>query len=520
MIVDQSTSVDTTALAVDVLVLGGGPAGAWAAIEAAEQGAIVALADKGRVGTSGATAAVNTAVIDVAPNSAARAQVIKRRLENGFGLVRGDWIERMIDETHGRLHRLVEWGYVFPNDDRGMRYRGNLRGPDYMQLLRRRLHKLNVRLLDHSPALELLHGDGAVAGASGVDRRTGAGWIARAGSVVIATGGCAFMSKALGTYGLTGDGLLMGAEAGAVLSGLEFSGQYGVSHVDATVTKNLPYAWATFTDADGRELAGEDIFETLARYLPAGPVFALIDKAEPAIQEALRRGQSNIFLALDRQGIDPFRERFPVTLRYEGTVRGVGGLRIDSGGATSVAGLYAAGDAASREPVVGAVTGGGGPNSTWAIASGVWAGRSAAAYAKALGRHLHDRRATALGQAGLAGDHAADLESISGCIEDVQAEVFPLDRNFTREEVAMRRAMIRLDDAWRRVRRTRGSPRGREAAAMAATARWIFSSALARPETRGIHRRRDHGAIDPMQSRRLEVSGLDEISVRPAASAS
>jgi hypothetical protein len=33
----------------------------------------------------------------------------------------------------------------------------------------------------------------------------------------------------------------------------------------------------------------------------------VIDKASPAVQEGLRRGQPNIFLALDRQGIDPFR---------------------------------------------------------------------------------------------------------------------------------------------------------------------------------------------------------------------
>lgn len=40
----------------DVLVLGGGPAGAWAAWSAASQGAKVILADKGYLGTSGATA--------------------------------------------------------------------------------------------------------------------------------------------------------------------------------------------------------------------------------------------------------------------------------------------------------------------------------------------------------------------------------------------------------------------------------------------------------------------------------
>ena len=68
------------------------------------------------------------------------------------------------------------------------------------------------------------------------------------------------MSKALGTYGLTGDALLMGAEAGADLSGMEFSGQYGVSHAAATVTKNLIFDWATFSDSNGQVLSRATIF--------------------------------------------------------------------------------------------------------------------------------------------------------------------------------------------------------------------------------------------------------------------
>ncbi|WP_246504237.1 FAD-dependent oxidoreductase [Bradyrhizobium agreste] len=44
----------------DVLVLGGGPAGTWVAVSAAERGARVVLADKGFCGTSGATAAAGT----------------------------------------------------------------------------------------------------------------------------------------------------------------------------------------------------------------------------------------------------------------------------------------------------------------------------------------------------------------------------------------------------------------------------------------------------------------------------
>ena len=146
-------------LATDVLVVGGGPAGCWAAIAAIEAGAKVIVVDKGRVGTSGATAAANTAVIDAAPSGGARAAVIERRLARGFGLAQADWIERMIDETHVQLGRLAAWGYTFALATIApeLSIAEPLRGPDYMQILRRRLLKLGVRILDHSPALHLLY---------------------------------------------------------------------------------------------------------------------------------------------------------------------------------------------------------------------------------------------------------------------------------------------------------------------------------------------------------------------------
>src|SRR4029077_16430185 len=103
-----------------------------------------------------------------------------------------------------------------------------------------------------------------------------------------------------------------------------------------------------------------------------------------------------------RSGVDPFTERGPVTLRGEGTVRGVGGIRLASDDcSTGVVGLYAAGDAASRELLTGAITGGGGPNSSWAIASGTWTGQAAAAFAAQIAGRVDDRPVIRLGGAGL-----------------------------------------------------------------------------------------------------------------------
>ena len=74
----------------------------------------------------------------------------------------------------------------------------------------------------------------------------------------------------------------------------------------------------------------------------------------------MRLGQPNFFLTFDRLGIDPFTQRFPITLLLEGTVRGTGGIRIvDDECATTVPGLFAAGDAATRELICGGFTGGG-----------------------------------------------------------------------------------------------------------------------------------------------------------------
>ena len=163
---------------------------------------------------------------------------------------------------------------------------------------------------------------------------------------------------------------------------MEFSSQYGLAPFTSALNKGLPFFWATFYREDGTPLPGEggDRQTRVARALLEGPVLARLDRASPELRDWLRRGQPNCFLPYARMGVDPFEDLFPVTLRCEGTTRGTGGIRLaGDDGATGVPGLYAAGDAASRQ-----VLDGGGhrrrrPNASWAVASGAWAGRGAAA---------------------------------------------------------------------------------------------------------------------------------------------
>lgn len=511
----------------DVLVIGGGPAGTWAACSAAATGAKVVLVDKGCCGTSGATASAGTGVWYVAPDPAKRLAAMESREKLGGYLQDRAWMSRVLDRTFESVNLLSEWGYPFPHDNDGQVQRTNLRGPDYMKLMRRQVRKAGVAILDHSPALELLvDEDGAVAGGRGVRRQQGDTWAVRAKAVVMATGGCAFLSGGLGCNVLTGDGYLMAAELGAAFSGMEFSNAYAIAPAFSSVTKTLFYNWATFTYQDGSPIPGAGSHggrSVIARTLLTQPVYCQIDKADAATQALMRVSQPNFFLPLDRAGIDPFRQRFPVTLRLEGTVRGTGGLQlIDETCATDVPGLYAAGDAATRQLVCGGFTGGGSHNAAWAMSSGFWAGAGAADYARQSARtpsrHLQVPEGAALKDNGAAEFDPARI------IRAVQAEVLPYDKNYFRTEGGLSASLAKLDALWTAVRGAGQSAmervvKAREAAAMLATSRWMYRSAFARTETRGMHKREDFPELDRRQRYYLISGGLDDVHVwaRPAA---
>ncbi|MGF6385321.1 succinate dehydrogenase/fumarate reductase flavoprotein subunit [Paraburkholderia atlantica] len=508
----------------DVLVIGGGPAGAWAAISASARGARVVLADKGFCGTSGATAPAGTGVWYVPPDGTSRAAAKASRFKLGGELADQAWMDRVLEQTWLNVQQLAEWGYPFPFDEAGTERRTSLQGPEYMRLMRKRVKEAGVRILDQSPALELLiDEDGTVSGAAGVDRQAGQPWLTRAGAVVIATGGCAFLSNALGCNVLTGDGQLMAAEVGAILSGMEFSNAYGLGPAFSSVTKSLFYNWATFYYRDGSAIPGAGSSHgrgVIAQVLESQPVYARLDRADEQIRAWMRKAQPNFFLPFDRQGIDPFAQWFPVTLRLEGTVRGTGGLHlIDESCATSAEGLYAAGDAATRELICGGFTGGGSHNAAWAMSSGLWAGAGAADYARSRGAAARSTCIVRAGGVALRDGGGSAPYDVDEVIRGVQQEVFPTQRNWTRDGALLEDSLTRLDTLWQRVRRAAPARsaletvRAREAAAMLATSRWMYRSALQRTETRGMHRRKEHTSLDPAQRERLLSSGLDRVWV-------
>jgi succinate dehydrogenase/fumarate reductase flavoprotein subunit len=116
-------------VAADVLVIGGGPAGAWAAIHAASTGAKVILVDKGYCGTSGATAPSGTGVWYVEPTPEEQEAAMKSREALGGYLADRKWMKSVLNRTYANVNQLDTWGYPFPLDDQGNPHRRSLQGP-------------------------------------------------------------------------------------------------------------------------------------------------------------------------------------------------------------------------------------------------------------------------------------------------------------------------------------------------------------------------------------------------------
>jgi succinate dehydrogenase/fumarate reductase flavoprotein subunit len=80
-------------------------------------------------------------------------------------------------------------------------------------------------------------------------------------------------------------------------------------------------------------------------------------------------------------------------------------------------------------------------------------------------------------------------------------------------------SLDRLHSLWQEIRNSQVAAdhqivQAREAAAMVATARWMYSSAIERQETRGMHRHLDYPELDANQQHYLISGGLDRVWVK------
>jgi len=222
----------------DVLVIGGGMAGAFAAIKAKEQGVEVTQVAKGYIGRSGQTPwAHATGVFN--PEWGHKLDAWMEQVNRiGEYVNNREWTETILKDSYARYQDLVAWGVEFLRDDKGEFIKERSPGGASEALmmsphggdaggwtphLRKQAIKSGVRILERIMVATLLQQDGRVVGAIGIPADSLDLYVFKAKATVICAGAGGF--KPWGAWpisDLTSDGHVMAYRAGAEITGKEF----------------------------------------------------------------------------------------------------------------------------------------------------------------------------------------------------------------------------------------------------------------------------------------------------------
>ena len=220
---------------VDVLVIGGGGAGASAAIEANEAGANVMIVTKLRIGDAN-TMMAEGGIQAADKENDSPVQHYLDAFGGGHFAARPELLRRLVMEAPDAIKWLNELGVMFDKDETGrmitthgggtsrkrMHACKDYSGAEIMRTLRDEVLNRQIPVAEFTVAVELIRDDrGQVAGAVLQNLETEDYLVAKAKTVIIATGGAGRMHyqgfPTSNHYGATADGLILGYRMGAPL---------------------------------------------------------------------------------------------------------------------------------------------------------------------------------------------------------------------------------------------------------------------------------------------------------------
>lgn len=220
---------------VDVLVIGGGGAGASAAIEANEAGANVMIVTKLRIGDANTMMAEGGIQAADKKNDSPVQHYIDA-FGGGHFAARPELLRRLVMEAPDAISWLNKLGVMFDKNEDGemvtthgggtsrkrMHACKDYSGAEIMRTLRDEVINRQIPVVEFTSAVELIKDDkGQVAGAVLLNMETGDYLVAKAKTVIIATGGAGRLHyqnfPTSNHYGATADGLVLGYRAGAPL---------------------------------------------------------------------------------------------------------------------------------------------------------------------------------------------------------------------------------------------------------------------------------------------------------------
>ena len=342
----------------DLVVVGAGAAGLFAALTAAREGARVTLVSARPLAETasywaqgGAAAAL---AIDDSP-----ALHLEDTLVAGRGLTRRAAAEVLTEEAPARVKDLVDLGVQFDADRHGDLALGLEGGHSRRRIIhaggsatgRRILRGLSARVVEEE-RITVLEGRRAAAilDHGGVRLKDGEDLTARA--TILATGGAAALySRTTNPPGSFGSGLLLARQAGAMLADLEFTQFHPTAVIGLPgregflISEAVRGEGATLHDDTGerfvneldpRDAVARAIYNTLQRTgaKSVGLDMTMVDPGR----------FPNVVAALQEAGLDPTTQRVPVAPASHYVM---GGIVTDlDGRATGVERLYAVGECA------------------------------------------------------------------------------------------------------------------------------------------------------------------------------
>ena len=357
----------------DFLVIGSGVAGLRAAIELSRQGRVLMLTKGHPLESSSSYAQGGVAVAmseedDVAVH-------LTDTLTAGHGLCRPEAVRVLVEEGPDRIQELIGWGAQFDkiggkfafakeaahSRSRILRARGDATGNEMVRVLmaEARRHK-EIQRLDHHFTVDLVITDGTCTGALVLDEASRTRTVIPASAVLLTTGGAGQVyARTTNPPSATGDGIAMALRAGAVLEDMEFV-QF---HPTALyLPSSPPFLLSEAIRGEGgrlRNIKGE-LF--MHRYHAGGPLAPRDIVARAIWSEMASTRSRHVYLDVTHLSATFIKRRFPTIystcLRYDIDITEewipvspsahylMGGVWTDTSGATSLPGLFAAGEVA------------------------------------------------------------------------------------------------------------------------------------------------------------------------------
>ena len=537
--------IGMTRIDTDVLIIGAGGAGMYAALAAARAGASVCLVDRALIGRGGATVmaqmTVAAAMGDECPDH--WEHHLADTLAAGRGLCDPALARLLCEMGPERIREMDEWktGWarrdgkagsplkqvIAPGHDRPRCVYVDFlnTGPAVSKALRAQLNRVAaVRRIGDVMVTDIVVSEGEAIGAAGFGLRTGEPVALAAKTTIIATGGLTRLYRRnSASVNMSGDGYALALRAGAELIDMEFVQFFPIGHLAPRLIGMDPIMWDPFryklggrlTNARGEEIAdrygnAEDGKYVLTRDVATWAILKEVEagRGTPAggawlsfrhiPDEELRRAFGPVIDRLAKNGIDLTRQDVEVApiAHYH-----MGGVRVNERMETCVPNLYAAGEAVGGANGANRLSG----NAiTEALVFGERAGASAAARAQsraapgwsdAAAQPAFTRiRATAAPR----GNTAALIASLQNLMAD---DVGPI-----RTEPRLERALAAIDGMARELGDLPPSADPRysmerldwfDLRNMLLVAKTVAATALARRESRGAHQREDFPGMLP-----------------------